>query len=85
MCPMDFSDALRVMKAGGHVRRRYWADSLGGNAGAYAFLVTAVVHGDEKVPAIMVRLANGDLKFFSLSQCDALAEDWEAVSPISPG
>ena len=80
---MDFGDALRHMKLGRRARRRYWADSLGGGAGMYAFLARPAIAAQE-VPMLVVRIADGTIQPLGLSQWDALAEDWE-VQGVAEG
>ena len=73
---MDFSDALRIVKDGGRVRRALWGE-LGGRAGSWLELVPADQVGE--VLACPVAEPDGGtvMVLFGCSQRDLLAEDWE--------
>ena len=73
---MDFSDALRIVKDGGRVRRALWRE-LGGRAGSWLELMPADQVGE--VLACPVAEPDGGtvMVLFACSQWDLLAEDWE--------
>lgn len=94
---MDFADALRAVKAGARIARSgwngrgMWVAFMPGHPGGHpADVQTAEAHrlgvGEiVKVPPYLVlRTAGGDLVPWTISQTDALADDWEAVGDWGP-
>jgi hypothetical protein len=73
---VDFSDALRIVKDGGRVRRALWRE-LGGRAGSWLELMPTDQAGE--VLACPVAEPDGStvVRLFACSQWDLLAEDWE--------
>jgi hypothetical protein len=70
---MDFSSALRLVKAGRSVRRKGWVPAA---TGWSLELAHPVVEG-QAVSMLMVRYGDGMLRPFSGSNADLLAMDWE--------
>ncbi|WP_217994470.1 Gp49 family protein [Vreelandella jeotgali] len=85
---LDFGEALKILRAGGAVKRAGW-----NGQGMYVFWLQgsntiAKIHGfgfgeymGEPVfrDALFMYTANGELVPWSVAQSDALAEDWEIV------
>jgi hypothetical protein len=91
---MDFGSALNAVKTGSRIAREGWNGKgmwvtlmPGYPDGVPANLVTARAHGIEvgaKVvvrPYLVMRAVDGTLVNWTISQTDALAEDWTVVSP----
>lgn len=89
---MDFSDALRAVKAGTRIARAGWngkgmwvVKQDGYPAGipinANTAKATGLPEGEvcRFSPYLMMRAADGTFVPWLISQTDALAEDWETV------
>lgn len=89
---MDFGEALMELKAGKRVERAGWNGMWIGLMPGYpdgvpANEATARVHRVEAgsmvvvQPYLVMRAADGSLVNWTISQTDALAEDWSTVAP----
>jgi hypothetical protein len=79
---VDFSDALRVLKDGGRVRRAIWKPGGDRDYGlAHLEIVpVAALDGREVMPLLLCSdAASGLLRPFAGSGWDLLAGDWELV------
>lgn len=77
---MDFSDALRVLKEGGTVRRAAWTALTRADPGEYATLrLTSPAPGFQEV--FVVTTGRGECTMFNTSHSQILADDWEVVPP----
>lgn len=79
---MDFSEALKTLKAGNRVSRAGWNGrgmwvTLVGRY-EWGFVVDKVMNPTkaEPLPWIMMRTANNEMVPWLASQTDILAEDW---------
>ena len=73
---MDFSEALRIVKDGGRVRRALW-EELGGRAGSWLELMPAGQVGEVLACAVTEPDGGTVMVLFAGSQWDLLAEDWK--------
>jgi len=73
---MDFSDALRIVKDGGRVRRPLWSE-LDGKAGSWLELIQTDQVGEVLAVARPEPDGSTVMGLFACSQWDVLAEDWE--------
>ena len=71
---MDFSNALKALKAGHQVARSGW-----NGKGMWLKLQVPDAHSMMTLPYIYMYTAQGDLVPWLASQTDVLAEDWELV------
>jgi hypothetical protein len=77
---VDFSDALRAVKAGNAVRRRFWAELDGKVAASMELAQPAMPDGRPAAPMLVCRCSDGITWPFAGGQMDLLADDWEAVT-----
>jgi hypothetical protein len=68
---MDFSEALRIVKAGGRARRKIWPQH-----GAWG--VWMVMRELPGVTALVVEYGDGSIQLFAGANWDLLADDWES-------
>jgi hypothetical protein len=73
---MDFSDALRIVKDGGRVRRPLWLE-LGGRVASWLELMPTDQVGEVLACARSEPDGSTVMGLFACSQWDLLAEDWE--------
>lgn len=79
---MDFSDALRIVKDGGRVRRKLWAE-LDGRVGLWLELIPAGQVGEVLACAVPEPDGGTAMALFTGSQWDLLAGDWERALPAA--
>lgn len=72
---MDFSEALRELKAGKILRRREWSEYTGPTA----YVSVHLVVDQGRLPDLEVKLGDGRLFHFHASAYQLLAEDWEII------
>lgn len=80
---MDFSEALRELKADGFVARTGW-----NGKGMYLFLVDAWKSEGStspRLPFVAMKTADGSIVPWLCSHTDMLAEDWRLVFPTVRG
>ena len=80
---MDFSDALRLAKAGERVARSYWRDRHQGVWMAYQ-PARCDDRGNEYGASLVVMRESGEYVAFPGSHVDLLAEDWVIVDDKQP-
>jgi Protein of unknown function (DUF2829) len=76
---MDFSDALRAMKAGSEVYREAWNNDPAGtpaNRRNIMLIMEAEIDG-QLTPMMVARRIDGLILPFGGSQWDILGDDWE--------
>lgn len=69
---MDFSDALRAMKQGKHVRRHSW--------GGYLALQVPDANSKMNRPYLYAVCVGGEVVPALINDLDMMAEDWEEVT-----
>ncbi len=72
----DFSEALKVLKAGYQVARKGWNGS-----GMWVELQTPDEHSKMRRPYLYMSPVDGDLVPWVASHSDLLADDWYTVNP----
>jgi len=76
---VDFSEALRELKAGKCVARKYWLEAYR-HSGAYLKLV--VLPDPGFMPQLLVRYRDEKVwRPFAGANWDLLSEDWQIVEP----
>ena len=71
---MDFSDALRAVKEGKHVRRAIWEEHY---TGGWLFLDAVRTADGATYSQLLVGFPDGRTGSFSGANADLLADDWE--------
>jgi hypothetical protein len=74
---VDFSDALRAVKEGNAVTRRFWAELDGKVAASMELAHPVLPDGRQVAPMLVCRRSNGITGPFAGGQMDLLADDWE--------
>ncbi len=77
MHPADFGWALQMLKNGSKVQRTGW-----NGKGMYVYLVPPTnvpSPPPTTLPYIMLKTANNEVVPWTISQTDALADDWQVV------
>ncbi|MCE4121627.1 DUF2829 domain-containing protein [Prevotella copri] len=85
---MNFGNAISVLKSGYPVRRANWSGNKflyfvpSASYSAMTDIAKSIADEDGKVlykPYIAIRCKDGCVGFYTPTQCDVLAEDWEVV------
>lgn len=71
---LTFGDAIEAMKSGHCVSRHGW-----NGAGMYVYIERPVAMPRKTRPFMMMKTVNGELVPWTVSQSDALSEDWYIV------
>jgi len=77
---MNFSDALKDLKAGYHLTRKGWNGKGQHDLIPFVAMQNPDEHSANTLPYIYIITVTGDRVPWLASQTDLLAEDWESIT-----